>query len=77
MPSVKQLMKGYQWNNRTLKIRYQVCDYTALGMVAVILLVLRYVPSPVGYVIGCIAVIALLEWYCFKIKKEDRKQRNK
>lgn len=70
--SIKSLMKDYKWNSQELKRKYQFCDFTALGLVVVILLLVKFIEGSMPYIWITIACILLLEWYCFKVKKQDK-----
>ena len=69
---IKERMRDYQWKNPALKRRYQVFDFGALALAVGILLLMKFVPEPMPYIWGTVAVIVIFEWYCFKIKKQDK-----
>lgn len=70
--SIKDLMKDYQWNSRTLKRRYKFFDYTSLGLVLVVLLLMKFVEGSGGYIVAILIAIVVAQIYCFKIKGQDK-----
>ena len=69
-------LKDYQWKNEQLKKKYQLYDYGALALVVVILLLAKFVEGSMLYIWITVAIIILLQWACYKIKKQDKESKD-
>jgi len=74
---VQAKFKDYNWKSPALKRRYTILDLSTLALVIGILLLVKFVQGSMPYIWIMLAGIVGIEYYCFKIKAQDKKLKSK